>query len=80
MAAANLIARSEAKLDAQSVELQARLDARNAGSATLRRVIGVGFVSLGILMTPLRLESTGPHAQSQPEQPIGSSLQLTGIA
>ena len=44
MAAANLVARSEAKLDA-----------RNAGPATLRWVIGVGFVTLVILMTLPRL-------------------------
>lgn len=80
MAAANLIARFEAKLDAlnarldakldalnaqlgaqnarldaQNLALQARLDAQNAGLVTLRWLIGVGFVLLGVLMTAFRL-------------------------
>ena len=48
MAAANLIARFEAKLDA-------KLDAQNAKLDALRWVIGIGFAGLGILLAVLRV-------------------------
>ena len=51
MAAANLIARIEAKLDAQN----AKLDAQNAKLDSQRWVIGGGFALLGILIAAFRL-------------------------
>ena len=80
MAAANLISRFEAKLDAlnaelrtwnarldaqnirldaglkaQSAELDAGLKAQNAELRAIRWVIGLGLVSLGVLLTALRV-------------------------
>ena len=73
MAAANLIARFEAKLDAQnarldaqkaeltaelqsqSAKLDAGLKAQTSELATIRWVIGVGIVVLGLVMTVIRL-------------------------
>lgn len=73
MAAANLIARFEAKLDAQnarldaqkaeltaelqsqSAKLDAGLKAQTLELATMRWVIGVGIVVLGLVMTVIRL-------------------------
>ena len=51
MAAANLIARFEAKLDAQN----AKLDAQNAQLVALRWVIGIGLAGIGILLAVFRL-------------------------
>ena len=65
MAAANLIARFESKLDAQNAKLDgqnakldgqnARLDAQNAKLDALRWVIGVGLAGLGILLALFRM-------------------------
>lgn len=61
-----LIARFEAKLDAQKAELTAELQSQSAKLdaglkaqtlelATIRWVIGVGIVVLGLVMTVIRL-------------------------
>ena len=77
MAAANLISRFEAKLDAlnvrldaglraqsaefdaglkaQSAELDAGLKAQSAELKAIRWVLGLGMVSLGILLTAMRV-------------------------
>ena len=62
MAAANLIARFESKLEAFGAQQSARLDAQNAKLeaqnaqlAALRWVIGGGFALLGLLVAALRL-------------------------
>lgn len=66
MAAANLIARFEAKLDAQKAELTAEFQSQSAKLdaglkaqtlelATIRWMIGVGIVVLGLVMTVIRL-------------------------
>ena len=62
MAAANLIARFENKLDAQnarldslSAKLDAKLDGQNAKLDALRWVIGLGFAGLGILLAVFRM-------------------------
>jgi len=51
MAAANLIARFEAKLDAQN----AMIAAQNVKLDALRWMVGGGFAVLGILLAVLRL-------------------------
>ena len=48
MAAANLVARFESKLEAQGARFEAKLDAQ-------RWLIGGGFAALGILIAVLRL-------------------------
>ena len=58
MAAANLIARFESKLDAQNAKLDAQngiIAAQNAQLAALRWLIGGGFALLGLLVAALRL-------------------------
>ena len=62
MAAANLIARFESKLDAQNAKLNAKLDAQNAKLDgqnarldALRWMIGVGLAGLGILLALFRM-------------------------
>lgn len=82
MAAANLIARFEAKLDAQnarldaqraeltaelqsqSAKLDAGLKAHTSELATMRWVIGVGIVVLGLVMTVIRLFGQGAGGPS----------------
>ena len=61
MAAANLIARFESKLDAQGSRFDSRLEAQNAKIdaqstqiASLRWMIGLGFTLLALLITLLR--------------------------
>ncbi|MDE0103821.1 MAG: hypothetical protein OXN89_15715 [Bryobacterales bacterium] len=62
MAAANLIARFESKLEAQNTQLETKLetqntklDAQNSQLASLRWMMGVGFTLLALLVTLLRL-------------------------
>ena len=62
MAAANLIARFESKLeaqntklDAQNTQLETKLDAQNSQLASLRWMMGIGFTLLALLVTLLRL-------------------------
>ena len=64
MAAANLIARFESKLDTLAVEQNAKLDAHNAMISaqnakidSLRWVLGAGLAALGLLVAALRLFS-----------------------
>ena len=75
MAAANLIARFEAKLDAQKAELTAELQsqsakldaglkAQNSELAAIRWVIGVGIVVLGLVLTVMRLFGQGAGGPS----------------
>lgn len=75
MAAANLIARFEAKLDAQKAELAAELQsqsakldaglkAQNSELAAIRWVIGVGIVVLGLVLTVMRLFGQGAGGPS----------------
>ncbi len=61
MAAANLIARFESKLDAQGSRFDSRLEAQNTQTASLkseiaslRWMIGLGFTLLALLITLLR--------------------------
>ena len=46
MAAANLIARFESKLDTLNARFESRLDAQNAQIASLRWLMGLGFAAL----------------------------------
>ena len=75
MAAANLIARFEAKLDAQRAELAAELQsqsdkldaglkAQTSELATIRWVIGLGIVALGLVLTAMRLFGQGAGGPS----------------
>ena len=70
MAAANLIARFEAKLDAQKAELTAELQSQsakldaglkalNSELAAIRWAIGVGIVVLGLVLTVMRFFGQG---------------------
>ena len=57
MAAANLIARFESKLDAQNSKLEAqntKLDVQTAQFVSLRWMVGLGFALLALLITLLR--------------------------
>ena len=57
MAAANLIARFESKLDAQAAAQNAMIAAQNAKIDSLRWVLGAGLAALGLLVAALRLFS-----------------------
>lgn len=50
MAAANLIARFESKLEAQN----AKIESQNAQFASIRWIMGIGFTLLALLVTLLR--------------------------
>ncbi|MDE0102051.1 MAG: hypothetical protein OXN89_06705 [Bryobacterales bacterium] len=57
MAAANLIARFESKLEAQNSKLEAqnsKIEAQNAQFASIRWIMGIGFTLLALLITLLR--------------------------
>ncbi|MDE0104468.1 MAG: hypothetical protein OXN89_19005 [Bryobacterales bacterium] len=64
MAAANLIARFESKLEAQNSKLEAqnskleaqnsKIDAQSAQFASIRWIMGIGFTLLALLITLLR--------------------------
>ncbi len=61
MAAANLIARFESKLDAQGSRFESRLKAQSTQTASLRSeiaslrwMVGLGFTLLALLITLLR--------------------------
>ena len=57
MAAANLIARFESKLDAQAAAQNAMIAAQNSKIDSLRWVLGAGLAALGLLVAALRLFS-----------------------
>ena len=54
MAAANLIARFESRLEALGTRFESKLDAQNAKIDSLRWVLGAGLAALGILIAALR--------------------------
>lgn len=55
MAAANLIARFESKLEALGAQQNAMIAAQNAKIDSLRWVLGAGLAALGLLIAALRL-------------------------
>ena len=55
MAAANLIARFESKLEALGSQQSAMIAAQNAKIDSLRWVLGAGLAALGLLIAVLRL-------------------------